>query len=528
MVLPFKEMLLQVRLWCQVGSHLPMHWQERVESSSFSGHAASPTAELTFFVCNMEPHSIRFCSSSAALCQYFGSISDFHGAAGPHGCLLANDSIMPCLQVSVGKVEAGERATLAIHSQAESSQAAASSTPEDGSAPETRALWRPCIPDNPYDHPLIVPPSPPPTPGTSPLPCSNGRPQFQPALLDGPSMISPADCPDHAEGLQPQHDSQRVRARSSADAATATGEGGVTAGGADSDRASPPPARPSIQLQEKCSSATTTKHREGHKQQPQSQQQQVLTGMEPAARPASVVCPSSSADVSEGNVPQHLQAGPPDSQEAQARQQPPVKLAPEPHEAGITSSSTDPLPQEAYRIPNGPSDRPQRHRACGARMPAAPGASPGKAGGSEAMGEMEWLPGALGASCEDGADHLQQAQLPPPEASASCPVNPLRKVSAPSTHTCVCIVSQHLQFLACRVMSGGFCDQQWARASSMGTAVNVYTLRWQPASLRGPREISVACGWRRLCCAVQKNNATLISFAHAHDAQLKANICWVA
>ena len=62
-------------------------------------------------------------------------------------------------QVSVRQVEAGERATLAIHSPLDSAaeDRAMNASPDLGLSAETRAVWRPCIPDNPYDYPLVVP-----------------------------------------------------------------------------------------------------------------------------------------------------------------------------------------------------------------------------------------------------------------------------------------------------------------------------------------------------------------------------------
>ncbi|KAK9868437.1 hypothetical protein WJX84_008279 [Apatococcus fuscideae] len=97
---------------------------------------------------------------------------------------LVNVTCIQRCQVSVGKLEAGERATLAIHSIADADQGAANNTPEPVSSLETRAVWRPCIPDNPYDHPLIVPSSSQESPATSPLPGSRSKSSLQQALCN--------------------------------------------------------------------------------------------------------------------------------------------------------------------------------------------------------------------------------------------------------------------------------------------------------------------------------------------------------
>ena len=97
------------------------------------------------------------------------------------------------------KVEAGERATLAIHSPADGVGGTISSASDLSSSLDTRTVWRPCVPDNPYNHPLIVPSSP----LSSPEP-----PLLHPAGHELPvHQASEGISPKGSGGLPPMPDS---------------------------------------------------------------------------------------------------------------------------------------------------------------------------------------------------------------------------------------------------------------------------------------------------------------------------------
>lgn len=356
-----------------------------------------------------------------------------------------NKPCVPGLQVSVGKVEAGERATLAIHSMAEAHEGAATSASDLGSSLETRAVWRPCIPDNPYDHPLIVPSSPHPSPSTSPLPQhSSSMPSQQAFSSDAAATGSPPSaCLAHASDLREDEKllQDRLRVQGSPEPAAAVHAGTASAGRQQVHVASPPCLPVGL--------SNLQQSRKSHSQGT-SQLQQQLTTHSSAADPAVSVfsdCSSSrSTSASEGQDQQELlQSGRSSHRHGHTRQQPAGKLSAASHAtAADGSSNSSPLPQEAYQIPqilHGACNKPCQPLVGDADSAASLVTSPLKAG-REATGEMDWLPGGMGSSFENGADDLRQSPSPPPpEASPSCPLNPPRKVSstrsaANATHPC--------------------------------------------------------------------------------------------
>ena len=312
---------------------------------------------------------------------------------------------------------------------AEAHQGAATSTPDLDSSVEMRAVWRPCIPDNPYDHPLIVPSSLQPSSSSSPLPQSISPPPQQAWLNgNGTKGISSAACLDHDAGFDVDNESlkDKLEMHSLPQAATAMHEGISPEASQQCHAASPPLSLPDLQQQ----ASGSMFHAQGRSQLQQSQQTRHSSAKFAAASVSSDCCSSRSTSASEGQDQQELLQPRPTSHSSRlAQQQLPAKSSPHEPDAAAAhgSSNSDPLPQEAYRPPEG---------ACKvgpADSAASPSALALKAG-QDATGEVEWLPGGLGSSFENGADDLRHSRSPPPpEASPSCPLNPPRKVSVHST-----------------------------------------------------------------------------------------------
>ncbi|KAK9837788.1 hypothetical protein WJX74_005086 [Apatococcus lobatus] len=340
---------------------------------------------------------------------------------------LVNVTCIQRCQVSVGKLEAGERATLAIHSIADADQGAANNTPEPVSSLETRAVWRPCIPDNPYDHPLIVPSSSQESPATSPLPGSRSKSSLQQALCNNFSSVTmpPGSSSGWADASEQQNGPGRHRlcAFDSSDPAHLMHGSTAAASTPELHAASSSPLQADTQAQE----ISSKPHLEGSIEQQQQQRrrgQRTHTSTGPAASANS----SRSTDASDGQETQHKPASPSMQADAQGRYPPAVTAMPDSQTAANGSRSTSPLPQEAYQIHDGAGTVPLKQQPPErSASPAAPSTLSPPKPRQDSTGEMEWLPGGEGISFEDGADHLQRVQSPVPETSASCPLNPPRK-----------------------------------------------------------------------------------------------------